>query len=278
MNKLLSYQLTPKELELRFRTELLAQDKIQIRIVIIFTLCAAIGFALVDLFYIQNSIPLMISITSRCVILAISISVIWTLSRQSKVEYFDRIVFIWAVVYVSHILVVNAVRPGDYVTIAAFDVLLVFSIFAVVPIPLQLQLISALFFTVGSTVIWLAYKSPTWSPLETGATLSAYYFSFIYGIYLSVRFNRSRRNRFILLEQERKLRAELETTLNEVKVLRGIIPICASCKKIRDSHGYWKQVESYIGEHSEAQFSHGLCEECADKLYGDQEWYKKKKG
>ncbi len=113
--------------------------------------------------------------------------------------------------------------------------------------------------------------------METGATLSAYYFSFIYGIYLSVRFNRSRRKRFILLEQERKLKAELETTLNEVKVLRGIIPICASCKKIRDSEGYWKQVESYIEDHSEAQFSHGLCEECADKLYGDQKWYKKRK-
>jgi hypothetical protein len=51
------------------------------------------------------------------------------------------------------------------------------------------------------------------------------------------------------------------------KTLRGIIPICSSCKRIRDDKGYWHQVEVYISEHSEADFSHGICEECARKLY-----------
>lgn len=59
----------------------------------------------------------------------------------------------------------------------------------------------------------------------------------------------------------------------EVKTLEGIIPICSSCKKIRDDEGYWNKIESYIQEHSEASFSHGMCPECADKLYGDQPWY-----
>jgi hypothetical protein len=53
----------------------------------------------------------------------------------------------------------------------------------------------------------------------------------------------------------------------EVKTLRGLLPICASCKKIRDDEGYWNQIESYIGQHSEAQFSHSICPECAKKLY-----------
>ena len=66
-------------------------------------------------------------------------------------------------------------------------------------------------------------------------------------------------------------------TEEEIKNLRGIIPICASCKKIRDDKGYWSQVEAYIEEHSEAQFSHGLCIDCADEIYGKQEWYKKGK-
>jgi GAF domain-containing protein len=60
---------------------------------------------------------------------------------------------------------------------------------------------------------------------------------------------------------------ELETSLSEVKTLRGIIPICASCKKIRDDEGYWNQVESYIKKHTGAQFSHSLCPECAKRLY-----------
>jgi phosphoserine phosphatase RsbU/P len=60
---------------------------------------------------------------------------------------------------------------------------------------------------------------------------------------------------------------ELEQALREVKVLRGFIPICASCKKIRDDKGYWQQIETYIQERSEALFSHGICKDCMKKLY-----------
>ena len=60
---------------------------------------------------------------------------------------------------------------------------------------------------------------------------------------------------------------ELRRALDQIKTLRGIIPICASCKKIRDDNGYWKQVEVYIRDHSEAEFSHGICPECVKELY-----------
>lgn len=62
---------------------------------------------------------------------------------------------------------------------------------------------------------------------------------------------------------------KLQQALDEVRILRGILPICASCKKIRDDKGYWQQIESYIREHSEAEFSHGICPDCAKKLYPD---------
>lgn len=77
-------------------------------------------------------------------------------------------------------------------------------------------------------------------------------------------------------EQRDKLISELQETLAEVKILKGIIPICASCKKIRDDKGYWNQVESYIGEHSEAEFSHGICPECVKTLYPELGLRKKK--
>jgi PAS domain S-box-containing protein len=66
-----------------------------------------------------------------------------------------------------------------------------------------------------------------------------------------------------------KLISKLQNALNRIKTLSGIIPICASCKKIRDDKGYWNQLEKYINEHSEAHFSHGICPECAEKLYPD---------
>jgi hypothetical protein len=55
----------------------------------------------------------------------------------------------------------------------------------------------------------------------------------------------------------------------EIKMLRGIVPICSICKKIRDDEGHWRDVEAYVSEYSEAQFSHGLCPECGKLHYGD---------
>ena len=77
----------------------------------------------------------------------------------------------------------------------------------------------------------------------------------------------------ILGEKNKKL----SDYLDEIKTLRGIIPICSNCKKVRDDEGYWTQVEKYIEDHTNAQFSHGLCDECGDAMYGDQPWYKKRK-
>jgi CheY-like chemotaxis protein len=68
-------------------------------------------------------------------------------------------------------------------------------------------------------------------------------------------------------EELRRSNDELQKALRDVKVLRGLIPICASCKKIRNDGGFWQQLEEYIGEHSEAEFSHGICQPCVKKLY-----------
>lgn len=73
-----------------------------------------------------------------------------------------------------------------------------------------------------------------------------------------------RKNRELEL---RRSNEELQKALKEVKVLRGLIPICASCKKVRNDGGFWQQLEEYLGEHSEAEFSHGLCQPCIKKLY-----------
>jgi PAS domain S-box-containing protein len=69
-------------------------------------------------------------------------------------------------------------------------------------------------------------------------------------------------------EKEReRLIDELQAALAEVKALSGLLPICASCKSIRDDQGYWQQIEAYIRDHSEAEFSHSVCPKCARKLY-----------
>ena len=59
----------------------------------------------------------------------------------------------------------------------------------------------------------------------------------------------------------------LQLSLEKIKTLSGFLPICAACKKVRDDKGYWNQIESYIEKHSEAEFTHSVCPECARKLY-----------
>lgn len=68
-------------------------------------------------------------------------------------------------------------------------------------------------------------------------------------------------------EEREKLIQNLQDALAKVKTLSGLLPICASCKKIRDDKGYWNQIEQYISEHSDAEFSHGICPECVRRLY-----------
>ncbi|MEW6238244.1 MAG: PAS domain S-box protein [Candidatus Omnitrophota bacterium] len=68
-------------------------------------------------------------------------------------------------------------------------------------------------------------------------------------------------------EEQKRLISQLQEALQKVKTLSGMLPICSSCKKIRDDQGYWQQLESYIRDHSEAEFSHGLCPECAKKHF-----------
>jgi len=75
----------------------------------------------------------------------------------------------------------------------------------------------------------------------------------------------------------KKQTEELQRALGEIRQLKGIIPICSSCKKIRDDQGFWHQVESYLQSHSDAEFSHGICPDCVKKLYPDL-WNKKETG
>ena len=82
--------------------------------------------------------------------------------------------------------------------------------------------------------------------------------------------------RTIILVAEKTLmqeRNKLQDALAKIKTLSGMLSICSNCKKIRDDKGYWNQIEGYIKEHSEAEFTHSICPECVKKLYPDLDIY-----
>ncbi len=88
--------------------------------------------------------------------------------------------------------------------------------------------------------------------------------------------------RRILIQNEREILVkDLKQALGRIKTLSGLIPICSSCKKIRDDTGYWNLIESYVESHSHASFSHSICPDCMDDIYGQEPWFqalKKKNG
>ena len=97
-------------------------------------------------------------------------------------------------------------------------------------------------------------------------------FLLTYGIVVIVSFalESSRGYYYNALLNEKK---SLEEALSQVKTLRGLLPLCAYCKKVRDDQGYWNQIEAYVAEHSHADFSHGICPECAQKYYPEMDLY-----
>lgn len=96
-------------------------------------------------------------------------------------------------------------------------------------------------------------------PVETGKLLEA--------IRKCAEVIEYRREALIHKREMQRSMAELQAALANVKLLSGLLPICASCKKIRDDKGYWQQIETYIHAHSEAEFTHGICPECTKKYF-----------
>ena len=73
--------------------------------------------------------------------------------------------------------------------------------------------------------------------------------------------------RKVLEEEKAALIEQLQESLKQTKQLSGLLPVCSACKKIRDDEGYWRQIEGYIRDHSEAEFTHGICPDCMNKVY-----------
>jgi hypothetical protein len=105
-----------------------------------------------------------------------------------------------------------------------------------------------------------AVHDPTLDALVDSSLLVVVIAPFVVSLFMRRRRAESQREEVI---------RQLEKALAEVRKLSGLLPICAHCKKIRDDHGYWSQLEEYVRDHSEAEFSHGICPDCSHRLFGE---------
>lgn len=141
-----------------------------------------------------------------------------------------------------------------------------FFVFYFIPVSLaayQLGLLPAIGSAIASAIVWAAadllaahvYSSPLFAVWNTMIRLTAF-------IAIGAAVARIK----ALLDQQAEITRQLQQAAAELRVLQGLLPICASCKKIKEPDGTWHQLEVYITQHSEAQFTHGLCPACAQRF------------
>ena len=205
-------ELKPKELEERFRIEALPHDKTQITIVMILTLSIVLGFLGLE----YNEAHLY-WILSRIVASIATLIAIGLVQRQSSPKRIDRITIAWGLVVLLHMFLINLTRPRAYIPVIVWDILTISGIYFLFPIPSQYKILAAFLLTGSSVTIWAINRVRLAVPYETITVLAAYFFSNVYGIFVTVRHERARWQNYILLTEERKSKNELSTRTRELE-------------------------------------------------------------
>ena len=207
----------------------------------------------------------------RLGVVGLSILSMVRIHREMSMGGFNAIVMVWSSVSSVAMLYVGTTRPPDYMGNTIENVLMVLLTYLAVPLPLIWQTVSAGLFSCAILVLGFWLKPWPDEPTTVAMVVSLLTTN-ILGAGISRELQLWQRRHFVVLCHERELSATLEKALNEIKTLRGILPICMHCKKIRSDTGYWQQVEQYVTENTDAQFSHGLCPDCMKTVYPDVDW------
>jgi len=217
LRNLFSVALQPKDLEERFRLKSLPRDKVQITIVMICTLITIIGFLGLDISLAQNKEAHPLWIPSRIVASIASLIAIGLVRRQSSARGINRVTFVWGLVVVLHMVTINLASPQDYAPVIVWDILVISGIYFLVPIPPLYRIVLAFLLTGCGVAIWVINRIDLTEAYESIAVLAAYFMSNVYGIFVSMRHERSRRWHYEILMEERKSRSELSNRTRELE-------------------------------------------------------------
>jgi len=233
-------------------------------------------FAAIDLMGVQ---PGETSIESRVVGRILSLAVplvgLWLLQRSHTREALSRTTFVITLASVPVLLALQLQQPRGSPIVLPTLLLILAVMYVALPNSLARQALPPLLLSasyIGLRVWWLNGQS------EAGlaADLVVLVFLNVIGIgairrrlTLHRQVSESWHQEAAAVARERQAHHLAERATQELRTLHGIIPICANCKQVRTDAGEWQQIERYVRDHSEADFSHGVCPSCAQRLYGD---------
>ncbi len=214
MEKPFRYQLEPSLFEKQFRVSKEENDRKQL--LRIYGMAAALIsiFIILEAPHLSHLEGFQFSMLARVVALLTSIIGIFKLRRTYRHSKDEPFVFISGLIVFAHILVNNYVQDNDFISIAAWDIAAIFTIYSLVPIGLYYQIALALMLTLGSQVLWITVAVPQMNLVEAITTPLAYITANCFGITLSLSLNRIQRHEFEHLQNEKTLRADLESTMN----------------------------------------------------------------
>lgn len=195
------------------------------------------------------------------ILLLYPIGILMGMKRRYLPWFFYAVVLITQGVFLYHL---SFLKSGLVYGIAGFMYWFILPVFLAFPYSMTSIVLGFVAIAVNPNIL-------VWAGISTGFELAKYNIiiwpTCIIVIFAAFMLDLLFRGLFVQMNERRKLITELQDSIAKVKILSGLLPICSSCKKVRDDKGYWNQIESYISRHSEAEFSHGLCPDCLKKLY-----------
>lgn len=200
----------------------------------------------------------------RGLLMALSIAVASWIYFIRSTPLLQVVVLGWQIVSSSLFVWTDHLLPAGAYQNSLADLAYLIAIFIFMPNRLIYQVISGAYFCVIH--LWMLFAHGGFSHFWWEAAL-IFPTAAICGAYISWRMHCTRISEFTQWRGEHEARLSLERALDKIKKLSGLLPICAYCKKVRDDHGYWHEVESYIRDHSTADFSHSLCPDCGQEHY-----------
>ena len=248
------YNSRPKDDELAYRQHYLVNDIHQIKMMSYASMGFMVALTLKDLPNLADQPELMTGIILRTVLIVFGIAMMWSMRSDLTPKAVDIKVMIFssltAIVLIS-VHTLPDITPARMVGVATLFIMAVhigFPSYARTLLPAVVIAIG------GETAILLSVDRAAFEGSRVIVPLVLGFAEYI-----------------AILGSAYYLRSRYQTykAISQIKTLRGMLPICASCKKIRDDQGYYQQVEGYISEHSEVKFSHDICPECTRELYPD---------
>jgi hypothetical protein len=264
----LRLRLEPASQEQAYREAVLPRNARALRAILLLAVVFQLANTPNDRAVVPDQADFLLVMGSRLVGAAVSLLALTLVREDMSPRRLDQVGTAWGVITAITVIVSAAGLPSDYLAYAAWNTVLVLAMYVVLPTPIHLQAMVAAVYTVGEVFIQAYFRN--FAGRIVFDILLAHACGHMIGLVASWQMQRTRRDEFLAHAREREAHHKEQQAWRELKMLQGILPICSNCHKIRTDAGEWAQLEVYVQNHSEAQFSHGICPECAARYYGDR--------